>query len=80
MVVYMVRNKLTGLYAKRGHGWDTDVDQDKAAIWTTKNGPAQMMTKKGKNYEVVEFYLIPKNCPNCRGEKLLAKLKEWGID
>jgi hypothetical protein len=45
MTVYMLRDKETGLYYRRTKGsyspmlW---VEQKKASIWTTKNGPAQV--------------------------------------
>jgi len=41
MILYMVRDKKTGLYYKRGSGWKNDnwVAQKEASIWTTPGGP-----------------------------------------
>lgn len=60
MIVYMLRNKKSGLFYRRMKGYATRwVEQEKASIWTTKIGPASARSRLRQDYhcEVVPFEL-----------------------
>jgi hypothetical protein len=67
MTVYMLRETELGLYYRRTKGnysptvW---VEQEKASVWVTKNGPAQVISRQRENrkqyFEIVPFELVEK--------------------
>lgn len=64
MVVYMLKNRLSGRWYKRGPSWSHRwVEQEKASIWPTKTGPAsvkgQLPEKLRPELEIVSFKLVP---------------------
>lgn len=71
----MLRDNETGLYYRRTKGsYSTSVwvEQKKASIWVTKNGPAQAKSllqdkyrRRGRtkhNLEIITFTLVEKPC------------------
>ncbi len=64
MIVYMLRDKKTGLFYRRtkgSGGWTRWVEQKKASIWMAKNGPAQVIsiTKRRARGKPVQLEIIP---------------------
>jgi hypothetical protein len=61
MIVYMLRNKKSGLFYRRMKGYATRwVEQEKASIWTLKIGPASSksrLRKDKQHCEIVPFEL-----------------------
>jgi len=62
MIVYMLKNKRTGQWYAHGN-W---VKQEKASIWTTKQGPTSAkscFTLPNDHLEIVPFLLFPLEKP-----------------
>jgi len=78
MIIYMLRNP-DGLYYTKS--WAKWVEQERGKVFSRKCTASLVKNKYAEEEcEIIDYLMIEKNCPDCRGEKLLAKLKEWGID
>jgi hypothetical protein len=66
VTVYMLRHTKTGLFYRRTKGNyspDPWVEQKKASIWTSRNGPAQaksILNRKGHLAQIIPFELVEK--------------------